>query len=81
MSHLAGVARRLKARTRGECLALAPYLKDRDAKLRFIAAVALNEATNAYPGGLSFSCVIDLRSDGHEAMVRRFVASLGRLDP
>lgn len=81
MSHLAGVARRMKVRTRAECLALMPYLKDRDCKLRFIASLAVNEATNAWPGGLSVTCFRDVNSPEHERMVRDFEARLGRLDP
>src|SRR5262245_11067830 len=41
MSHLAGVARRMGASTKADCLALLPYIKDRDFKLRFIAQQAI----------------------------------------
>src|SRR5262245_43517059 len=41
VSHLSGVASRLGLRSRAECQALLTYLKDPDAKLRFIAAQAI----------------------------------------
>jgi len=80
MSHLAGVARRMKIRTRAECVALMPYLKDRDCKLRFIASLAINEATDAWPSGLSVECFVDTSSAAHAEMLRRFTAAIGRLD-
>ena len=81
MSHLAGVARRLGAKTRAECAALMPYLKDRDAKLRFIAQQAIEGATKAYPHGLSVECFLDPTSKGHEAMVLHFTELIDRLSP
>jgi hypothetical protein len=81
MSHLAGVAKRMGVRTRAECLALMPYLKDRDFKLRFIAQQALEGATGAHPHGLNVQCFIDTGSEGHRKMVARFDELIGMLDP
>jgi hypothetical protein len=79
MNHLAGVGQRLNVKTRAECLALLPYVKDRDYKLRFIAQQAINEATKAYPHGMSVECVTDVDGDRHREMVRRFEALIARL--
>jgi hypothetical protein len=79
MNHLAGVGRRLNVITRAECLALLPYVKDRDFKLRFIAQQAINDATKAYPHGMSIECVLDADSDRHREMVRRFEELIARL--
>ena len=79
MSHLDGVARRMGVRTRAECLALLPYVKDRDFKLRFVAQQAINDATKAYPHGTSVECVLDADGDSHREMVRRFEALIARL--
>jgi len=72
-SHLAGVARRLGAKSKADCLALMTYVKDRDLKIRLIAIQAINGATKAYPNGMSVECVLDTASDGHRKMVLRFV--------
>jgi hypothetical protein len=79
MNHLAGVGRRLNVKTRAECLALLPYVKDRDFKLRFIAQQAINDATKAYPHGMSVECVLDADGDRHREMVRLFEALIARL--
>ena len=65
MSHLAGAARRLAVKTKAECVALLPYVKDRDCKIRFIAVHALLKATKAYPSGISLGWVLDIHSEGH----------------
>jgi hypothetical protein len=80
MSHLAGVARRMKVTTRVECVALMPYIRDRDCKLRFIAQQAINAATSAYPDGMSVECVLDTESEGHRKMAARFRDLIDRLE-
>lgn len=81
MSHLAGVARRMGVKTKAECLALLPYLKDPDFKVRFIAQQALEGATKAHPHGLSVSYFLDTASDGHRKMAARFAEMIEKLDP
>lgn len=80
MSHLSGVARRMKVTTRAECIALMPYIRDRDCKLRFIAVHAISEATKAYPSGMSVGWFLDLGSDGHREMAARFAGLVDRMD-
>lgn len=53
LTHLDGVARRLNVMTKAECVVLLPYLKDEDAKLRYIAMRALAGKVNAFPAGAS----------------------------
>jgi RNA polymerase sigma factor (sigma-70 family) len=79
MSHLAGVARRLGVKTKAECLVLLTYLKDRDPKIRFIAAQAIESIVHAYPGGMSLSDILEVDSDGHREMIRRFVEKIEKL--
>ncbi len=81
MSHLAGVGRRMGVKTRADCLALLPYLKDRDCKLRFIAMQALEMATKAHQHGLNVECFIDITSEGHRRMAARIAELADRLDP
>jgi hypothetical protein len=78
-SHLAGVARRLGAKSQADCLALMTYVKDRDLKIRFIAIQAINGVIKAYPHGMSVECVLDTASDGHRKMVLRFVELIQKL--
>ena len=52
-SHLMGIATRLGAKTRADCMVLLTYLKDRDPKMRRIAAFAVERLVKAYPGGMS----------------------------
>ena len=73
LSHLGGVARRMGVTTKGECLVLLTYLKDQDAKIRFIAAQAIEHVVHAYPGGMSLDDILKIDSDGHREMIRRFV--------
>ena len=80
MSHLAGVARRMGVKTRAECIALMPYITDRDFKLRFIAQQAISGATKAYPHGMSIECLLDTESTGHRTMARRFVELIDQID-
>jgi hypothetical protein len=79
MSHLAGVARRLGVKTKAECLVLLTYLKDRDPKIRFIAAQAIEIIVHAYPGGMSLDDILKVDSDGHREMIRRFVEKIEKL--
>ena len=81
MSHLAGVARRLGVKTKAECIALMPYITDRDYKIRFIAQQAISGATKAYPSGMSVECLLDTASEGHRTMERRFQELIDQLDP
>ena len=41
MSHLGGIARRLQVKTKMECLVLLTLLNDRDVRIRYIAAEAI----------------------------------------
>lgn len=79
LSHLGGVARRLGVKTKAECLVLLTYLKDRDPKIRFIAAHAIEIVVHAYPGGMSLSDILEIDSDGHREMIRRFVDKIDKL--
>ena len=79
LSHLGGVARRLGVKTKAECLVLLTYLKDRDPKFRFIAAQAIEIIVHAYPGGMSLSDILEVDSDGHREMIRRFVEKIDKL--
>ena len=81
MGHLAGVARRMGVKTRAECLALLPYLKDRDFKLRFIAMQALEGPTRAHPHGLNVECFLDVTSEGLRKMAARFAELVDKLGP
>jgi hypothetical protein len=78
-SHLKGVATRLGVKTRAECLVLLTYLKDRDPKMRRIAAFALEGVLNAFPNGMSSEDMQDLESDGHRRMVQAFLAGIEKL--
>ena len=75
LSHLSGVARRLEVKTKAECLVLLTYLKDRDPKMRFIAARAIEDVVQAYPGGMSLNDILEIDSDGHRQLIQRFVDS------
>ena len=79
MSHLGAVARRLGVKTKSECLVLLTYLKDRDPKIRFIAAHAIEIVVHAYPGGMSLSDILEVDSDGHREMIRRFGEKIDKL--
>jgi hypothetical protein len=79
LTHLSGVARRLGVKTRAECLALLTYLKDRDPKVRFIAARAIEDVVHAYPGGMSLHDILEIDSDGHRELIRRFVDKIDKL--
>ena len=76
MTHLAGVAARMEAKSKGECLLLLPYLEDKDPKIRFIAGNALERVLGCYPHGMSANDMLKLDTDGHREMVRRFAAKL-----
>lgn len=78
-SHLSGVASRLRVKTRAECLVLLTFLKDRDPKIRFIAATAIENVVRAYPEGMSVSDITEIDSDGHREMIRRFIEKIDRL--
>jgi hypothetical protein len=79
LTHLDGVARRMEVKTARECLVLLTYLKDRDAKIRFIAATAIERVVHAYPGGMSLDDILNVDSDGHREMIRRFVEKIDAL--
>jgi len=78
-SHLKGIATRLNVTTKAECHVLLTYLKDRDPKMRRIAAFALEGVVKAYPGGMSSNDIQDVESDGHRKMVAAFVAGIAKL--
>ena len=77
--HLAWVAEGLGVRTQKECLMLLTYLKDADHKLRFIAAHAIDKATDAYPNGMNVECFTDTGSEGHRKMLFRFLEVIEKL--
>ncbi len=79
LSHLSGVARRLGVKTRAECLVVLTYLKDPDPKMRFIAARAIENIVQAYPGGMSLNDILEINSDGHRELIRRFVDKIHKL--
>jgi hypothetical protein len=81
-SHLSGVARRLGAKSRAECLVLLTYLKDPDPRLRFIAFQAIYEAVDGYHNGIASDAenIFDTRSAGHLLQVRRFVELIDKID-
>jgi uncharacterized protein (TIGR03067 family) len=78
-SHLKGIATRLGATTRAECMALMTYLKDPDPKIRRIAAFALEGLVKAYPNGMSSDDIQKVDSDGHRKMVAAFIAGIEKL--
>ena len=80
-SHLSGVAKRLGAKSRADCLVLLTYLKDPDAKLRFIAVQAIYGVVDGYRNGVDSATdnILNTRSDGHLKMVRRFVELIDKL--
>jgi hypothetical protein len=82
-SHLSGVAKRLGARSRADCLVLLTYLKDPTPKLRFIASQAIYQVVDGYRNGIDSAVdnILDTRSDGHLKMVRRFVELIDNLNP
>ena len=79
MPHLVQVAGGLGVGTRMECLMLLTYLKDADHKLRFIAAHAIDGATNAYPNGMSVEGFTDTGSEAHRRMLFRFLEAIEKL--
>jgi hypothetical protein len=78
-SHLKGIATRLGVKTKAECLVLLTYLKDKDPKMRRIAAFALEGVVNAYPGGMSSEDMQNVESAGHRKMVQAFLAGIEKL--
>ena len=78
-NHLTGIARRMKVTTKAECLALMPYLRDRDLKLRFIAHEAILDATKS-TNGRSFDCIEDINSKRHRKMTQELADLIDRLD-
>jgi hypothetical protein len=81
VSHLSGVARRLGVKSRAQCLVLLTYLKDTDAKLRFIAVQAIYGVVDGYRNGIDSAAdnILETRSAGHLKMVRRFVELVDKL--
>jgi hypothetical protein len=78
-SHLWGIATRMEVKTRAECLILLTYLKDRQLKIRHIAAFALENVVKAYPNGFPAGAHDELDSDQHRRMVLAFVAGIEKL--
>jgi hypothetical protein len=80
-SHLSGAAARLGVKSRADCLVLLTYLKDPDAKLRFIAVQAIYGAVDGYRNGIDSAVdnIFNTRSDGHMKMVRQFVQLIDSL--
>jgi hypothetical protein len=54
-------------------------LKDRQLKIRHIAAFALEDVVKAYPTGFPESSLDRLDSDQHRRMVQAFVAGFEKL--
>jgi hypothetical protein len=79
LTHLDGVAKRLKVTTRAECMALLTYLKDPDDKFRYVAAFAVEAAVKAFPAGMSTGDIQNVESEGHRRMVKAFTAGIERL--
>jgi hypothetical protein len=78
-SHLHGIATRLGAKTRADCMVLLTYLKDRDSKIRRIAAFALEGIVKAYPNGFPSGSLDKLDSPEHRKMVKAFAAGIEKL--
>jgi hypothetical protein len=79
MTRLTGVANRLGITTKAECMVLLTYLKHPDAKIRFIAARAIESAVHAYPEGMSANDMLKADSEGHRTMIKRFVEKIEKL--
>jgi hypothetical protein len=82
-SHLSGVATRLAAKSRADCLVLLTYLNEPDARLRFIAAQAIYGVVDGYRNGIDSAVdnILDTPSDGHRKLVCRFVELIDKLGP
>ncbi len=84
-SHLRGVAVRLGAKSRAECMALLTYLNDRDPKMRIIAAQAIENVVHAYPDGFPTGDILATDSERqelverHRALIRRYVEKIDKL--
>ena len=78
-SHLAGIAKRLGAKSRADCMGLLTYVTDRDPKIRRIAVYAIESVVNAYPNGLSAADIEKLDSEGHREVVKAFLAGIEKL--
>lgn len=79
LTHLRGVANRLKVETKAECLALLTYLKDPDGKIRWIAIEAIEGVVKSRPDGMSIEVLTDTKSDAHLKMVAKFVELIRKL--
>ncbi|MFN0017629.1 MAG: hypothetical protein ACKVP0_05165 [Pirellulaceae bacterium] len=51
--------------TKAECVVLLPYLKDEDAKLRYIAESALEGKLKAFPAGARAEAFTDRKQDAN----------------
>jgi hypothetical protein len=80
-SHLSGVARRLGAKSRADCLVLLTYVNDPDAKLRFIAVTAIYEVVDGYRNGVDSAVdnILNTHSNGHLKMVQKLVELVNSL--
>lgn len=77
VSHLGGVATRLKATTRGEALVLFAHLHvEPNANVRFVAAFALNGIYKKYPDGYAAGLRFDVASPEHRQMIVDFQSAL-----
>jgi len=78
-SYLWGFATRIGVKTRTDCMILLTYLKDRQVKIRHIAAFALETVVMAYPNGFPAGSLDQLDSDQHRTMVEAFVSGIEKL--
>ena len=81
LTHLSGVAERLRVEGRQDMIVLMSYLKDEDTKIRYIAATARKKKLRAFPGGMSLRDITDTGSDGHARMVAAFAKGIVDLPP
>jgi hypothetical protein len=80
-SHLSGVARRLGAKSRADCLVLLTYVNDPDVRLRFIAVTAIYEVVDGYRNGVDSAVdnILNTQSNGHLKMVQKLVELVNSL--
>jgi hypothetical protein len=72
MTLLGSAAKQLVISNGIDAQVLMAYLEDKDPKIRFIAAQALEYKYKATPGGMSVDDIVSLESKGHKKMVQRF---------
>lgn len=64
------------ASTLKDRLILMSYLKDRSVRVRCLAAMTLDGALKAFPGGMGVSDMSDVSSEGHQKMVELFASKI-----